>query len=55
MDIARPTKAVREVVLNVEEEEEAVVKERERMEGCVVLKLTGPCLQEVEDALAHNR
>ena len=55
MDIAKPTRTAREVVSNVEEEEEAMAKGREKMGKGVVLKLTGPCLQAVETALAQNR
>ena len=55
MDIARGTKMVREVVSNVEEEEEEVVREREAVERRVVTNLTRPCLQQVEDALIKNR
>ena len=46
---------VREVVSNVEEEEEEVVREREAVERRVVTNLTRPCLQQVEDALIKNR
>ncbi len=55
MDIEKPRKVIREVVSNVEEEEEVVVKEREAMEIAVVTKLISPCLKQVEDALELSR
>ncbi len=55
MDLARPAKAVREVVYNVEEEEREVVRERETVEQSVITKLTSPCLDEIQDALACNK
>ena len=55
MDIARPVKAVREVVSNVEEEEREVASQREAVEQNVITKLTSPCLDEIHDALASNK
>ena len=54
MDIARFRKAVREVISNVEEEDMAVLKERENMEMAVLTKLISPCLAKVENALQSN-
>lgn len=54
MDISKPGRVVREVVANVEEEEEDVVRKRETIEMGVVSKLTSPCLEEVDNALCIN-
>ena len=54
MDVAKRRRAVREVVSNVEEEEEAVVREREQVEMSVLDKLTSPCLEEAEKALSNK-
>ena len=55
MDVEKPQKVVREIVTNVEEEDQAIIDERNRLEGAVLTKLATPCLQEVESALKENR
>lgn len=56
MDIAGSCKAAaREVVSNVEEEEEEVKRERQKVEMVVLAKLTTPCLAELEAALDGGR
>ena len=55
MDIEKPQKVVREIVTNVEEEEESVVEERNKLERAVMTRLTSPCLQQLEAALQENR
>ena len=55
MDIEKPQKAVREIVTNVEEEEPSVVEERSKFERSVVVRLTSPCMQQLESALKENR
>ena len=55
MDIEKPQKVVREIVTNVEEEEESVVEERNKLERAVMTRLASPCLQQLEAALQENR
>ena len=55
MDIDKPQKVVREIVTNVEDEDQSIVDERNRLEGVVMTKLAAPCLQKVESALKENR
>ena len=55
MDTDKPQKVVREIVTNVEDEDQAVVDERNRLEGVVMTKLAAPCLQKVESALKESR
>lgn len=54
MDITKPSKGLREMVPNVEEEDESVVEERKAVELGVVTKLTSPCLEEIDSALSNN-
>ena len=55
MDVERPKKAVREFVTNVEEENEETLKEGQEQERRVVVKLSGPYLEEVENTLKEKR
>lgn len=55
MDTEKPLKVVREIVTNVEEEDESVVEARDKLEKSVMTKLVSPCLQKVETALRENR
>ena len=55
MDTDKPQKVVREIVTNVEDEDQAVVDDRNRLEGVVMTKLAAPCLQKVESALKESR
>ncbi len=56
MDVTGTSKsAMREVVSNVEEEDEAVVEEKKRVEALVLDKLTSPCMSELEAALSEGR
>ena len=55
MDIEKSQKVVREIVTNVEEEEESVVEERNKLEKAVMTRLASPCLQQLEAALQENR
>lgn len=55
MDIEKPQKVVREIVTNVEEEEESIVEERSKLERAVLTRLASPCLQQLEAALQESR
>ena len=55
MDIEKPQKVVREIVTNVEEEEESLVEERSKLERAVMTRLASPSLQQLEAALQENR
>lgn len=56
MDLAGSNKsATREVVSNMEEEDEAVLKEKKRIEALVLDRLTSPCMADLEAALNENR
>ena len=55
MDIEKPQKVVKEIVTNVEEEEESVVEEKNKLERAVMTRLASPCLQQLEAALQENR
>ena len=55
MDIDKPQKAVREIITNVEEEDESIIEERNKLERAVMSQLASPCLLTVETALKENR
>ena len=55
MDIEKPRKVVREIVTNVEDEEDSVVEERNKLERAVMNKLASPCLEQLTAALQENR
>lgn len=55
MDVETPRQAVRETVTNVEEEDEQVAREKIEQERSVIIKLTAPCLKDIEDSLKENR
>ena len=55
MDIDKPQKVMREIITNVEEEDESVVEERTKLERAVMSRLASPCLLTVETALKENR
>lgn len=55
MDVEAPRKSVREVVTNIEEEDEQLAKEKVEQERNVIMKLTAPCLKDTEDALKEGR
>ena len=56
MDIAGSNQAAtREVVFNMEEEDEAARKEKKRVEAVVLSKLTSPCMERLQAALDEGR
>lgn len=50
-----PQRVVREIVTNVEEEDERLMKEKMEQEKRVISELTSPCLKAVEEALKEKR
>ena len=55
MDVEAPQRVVREVVTNVEEDDDQVAKEKIEQERNVIVKLTAPCLKDIEVSLKEGR